>query len=60
MDTINSSTVSVIPSSYIICDTNVSYSINFVIGNEIGQSGYVRLTIPSSITLNIGSIASNC
>ncbi len=40
LDIINPSTVSVVPSSYIVSDTLVTYSINFVNGNTIGQSGY--------------------
>jgi hypothetical protein len=40
LDIINPSQVSVVPSSYIVSDTVVSYNLNFVIGNSIPQSGY--------------------
>jgi len=40
LDVINPSTVFVVPSSYIVSDTLVTYTVNFVNGNAIGQSGY--------------------
>lgn len=40
LDVINPSTVYVVPSSYIVSDTLVTYTVNFVNGNAIGQSGY--------------------
>lgn len=60
MDTIDASTVSVVPSSYVVSDTVVTYTINFKVGNSIPQGGYIELTIPNGVTLNVGSIASYC
>lgn len=41
IDVLDASKVSVVPSSYIVSDTIVTYTINFVTGNNIPQSGFV-------------------
>lgn len=60
LDTIDPSRVSVVPSSYVVSDTLVTYSLNFVNGNNLPQSGYCEITIPTGITLMIGSVSSYC
>lgn len=41
MDIIDASTVSVVPSTYVVADTLVTYTVNFKIGNTIPQGGYI-------------------
>lgn len=60
IDVIDPSKVSVIPSTYIVSDSNITYTLSFVLGNFIPQSGYAEITIPSGVTLtSVGSL-SNC
>lgn len=40
LDIIDASKVSVVPSSVIVSDTSVTYTLNFVNGNSIPQNGY--------------------
>lgn len=40
LDIIDASRVSVVPTSYVVSDTSVSYTLNFVNGNSIPQNGY--------------------
>lgn len=39
-DVINVTTVSVVPSNYVVSDSNVSYTFSFLVGNDIPQYGY--------------------
>jgi hypothetical protein len=41
IDQIDASKVIVTPSSYNVSDTSVTYTISFVIGNEIPEGGYI-------------------
>jgi hypothetical protein len=59
MDVIDSSKVSVVPSSYTASDTGISYAISFVNGNPIPAGGSIEVTVPSPIILDtIGQLDS--
>ena len=60
MDILDASRVSVVPSSYIVSDTLVTYTVNFVTGNNIPQSGFVELTIPPAVTLSLTTLSTYC
>jgi hypothetical protein len=58
--TINSNSISIIPSSYVVSASAVSYTLSFVTGNAIPINGFIVLGIPTAITTNVNSIANSC
>lgn len=55
--TIDISTVTVIPSSYVVYATGVTYTISFNNTYAIPQNGYISITIPTDISINTQSLA---
>lgn len=55
--TIDISTVSVTPSSFLVYDTGVTYTISFKNTFEIPEDGYVSIIIPTDITINTASLS---
>jgi hypothetical protein len=58
--TLNSLTVSIIPSSYTVQASSVDYTISFTINNPIPISGYILLGIPYGVAAIINSVSGNC
>lgn len=60
VSTLNSSTVTITPSSSVVRATGVSYTVSFQNNNPIPTNGYIILGIPDGITAQIGSVANMC
>lgn len=58
--TISSFTVSVVPSSYTVLQTSVSYTFIFNNTYLIPLNGYIVIQIPFDISISMGSISSYC
>lgn len=58
--TISANNVTIVPSSYIVGSTGVSYTVSFVTGNAIPLNGFIVLGIPLAIQTTASSISSNC
>lgn len=58
--TLNSLTVSIVPSSYTVQATSVGYTISFTINNAIPISGYIVLGVPYGVAAIISSASGNC
>lgn len=50
-------TVSVIPSSYVVLQNGVTYTITFNNTYLIPQGGFISIEIPSDITIQMGSLS---
>ena len=60
MGAINSGSVEVVASSYVVLDTGVTYTLSFVSTYEIPTGGFIEITIPNGITLDLTDIANYC
>lgn len=58
--TLNSSTVVITPSSYVVMASGVTYTISFQNNNPIPTNGYIVLGIPYGVTAQIGSVSNMC
>lgn len=58
--TIAINTVSVIPSSYLVLATGVTYTISFNNTYQIPQSGFISILIPTDITITLTSLSNYC
>ena len=55
--TINMATVSVVPSSYVVLQSGVTYTVTFNNTYLIPQGGFISLQVPSDITIQLGSLS---
>lgn len=60
MDIIDVTKVVISPSSDLVLDSKVNYTISFVIGNDISVGGFIVVTIPIDIKVDISNISNNC
>jgi hypothetical protein len=58
--TLNSLSVSIIPSSYVVQATQVDYTITFILNNPIAIGGYIVLGIPYGVSAVISNALGNC
>jgi hypothetical protein len=58
--TLNSLSVSITPSSFVVQATQVDYTITFILNNPIAIGGYIVLGIPYGISAVISSASGNC
>lgn len=58
--TLNSLSVSIVPSSYVVVASSVDYTVSFTINNPIPISGYIVLGVPYGVSALIASATGNC
>jgi hypothetical protein len=60
MDVIDVSTVVIDHSSDLVLDSKVTYTFSFVIGNPISVGGFIQMTTPKDLVLDITNLSNSC
>jgi hypothetical protein len=60
VSTLNSSSVVITPSSYVVQANGVNYTVSFQNNNPIPTNGYIILGIPYGVTAQISSVTNMC
>jgi hypothetical protein len=60
VSTLNSSTFTIVPSSYVVQEAGVTYTVSFATNNEIPVGGYIVLGVPNGVQAVVASVSGQC